>query len=49
MDEEAYLKMKEEEKGLPIVRTWFKHKVTGEYEYRIDVLEMNDYDEVNEK
>lgn len=46
MIREQYLKMVEMEKDFPIKKKWFKHKLTNEYEFRIDILELNDYDEV---
>ena len=49
MNREEYLKEKaRQEKEQPIPSTWFKHKITGEYEYQINIMEMNDYEEVKE-
>lgn len=48
MNEEEYQKFKKEQEGLPIRSKVFKHKLNGNYETQISILEMGDYEEVEE-
>ena len=48
MEYNEYIKIKDLEKDLPIQKRWFKHKETNQYEYRINIFELNDYYELND-
>ena len=48
MNETEYKAMKAKQEGFPVKNKFFKHKVTGEYETVIPLLEMGDYEEVTE-
>ena len=37
---------REQELNQPCPSNWFKHKITGEFEYQINIMEINDYVEV---
>ena len=38
--------IEQEEKGMPVRKRWYKHKEKDIYQYQLDMLEINNFEEV---
>ena len=47
MNEEQAKKLYESEKDFPVKSRIFKHKLNGNYETQISIMEIGNYEEVN--
>ena len=48
MIKEEAMKIMEAEKDAPVRKVWYVHKETGDYVYRINLFEINDYTELED-
>jgi len=42
------LEIEKQEEGMPVRKRWYKHKDKDIYQYQMNIMECNDFEEVEE-